>query len=344
MKRTIRNLGVWALALCALFTVMLGTSMARADGTGNTLTVVVAREDDENYADLTAADIVVDVFKVASLTTAGNKVNYTLESSFSSLDPGFTAALDGEGDWQAVSEAAANLVADATADPAASPVTGDEASPINLPEDGIYLVLARGASEPVGSNKAYSATRVFEFQPSLIALPTKAAGEDGVITTAEDHGEWLTELTIYLKYSSKPLYGSLRIIKTVTEQAGTEPATFNFRVADVETDGQVYEGFISITYPDQTEATLGHIPAGLQVKITETYEGARYRFVGYGDGGNVVTIIADRLIEAGEAVPTVEVINEPNGNHTYGHGIENHFEYDRTTGDWPLTQRPAPRQ
>lgn len=324
----------WVLTLCALFSLLVCGVIARAAGEGNTLHVQLAANDKAYIEDLETADIVVDIYKFADAAydKGYDTYNYALTSDFSSLSDGFAAAQEGAGDWATLAESAAEIAK------GLEPVKG--AQPIDEPiylDDAIYLVLARGADTEAGSATAYTKNWEYTFQAGMIALPTKDANDDGIIRT-DNLGEWLTDATCNLKSSRKPLYGSLVINKTVTEGSGTEPATFVFHV-----EGEGYENYAAITWPEQESNTLTHIPAGITVTVTEVYHGGRYQEVptpGGGSGSERV-IVSDQEVKAGTAVvASVDFKNEPDGDHPGGgHGVENRFTQDEG-GNWPITSTP----
>lgn len=133
---------------------------------------------------------------------------------------------------------------------------------------------------------AYSAGKVYYFQPQLIALPGRvdAAGEATTDTTKP--GEWAFRVNAFTKGEALPRYADLELVKAL-ENPGTEPATFIFHVAayapeDTARAKPIYEKMVSIVYdgsgaPEPVLLT-NVIPAGSTVVITEEYSGAGYQF------------------------------------------------------------------
>ncbi|MBQ9004960.1 MAG: hypothetical protein IJ092_01155, partial [Atopobiaceae bacterium] len=260
--------------------------------------------------------------------------NYELTSEFSSLSEDFAKAQEGAGGWATLAESAATIAKglEVEGQPVESGASID--GPIDLADDAIYLVLARGADQEAGSATAYTKTWEYTFQAGMIALPTKDAVDDVIRT--DNPGPWLTEGTCNLKSSRKPLYGSLIINKTVTEASGTEPATFVFHVV-----GEGYDNYAAITYPDQTSNTLTHIPAGITVTVDEVYTGGRYEHVS--GNGSTAFILSDQEVAADETkeIASVSFENKPSGDHPGGgHGVENRFTQDEG-GDWPISATPS---
>ena len=335
----------WVLMLCAIFSLIVCGVVARAAGVGNTLTVDLVG-DEEYRKDLATADVVVDVYKLATATYDDryDTYNYELVSDFSSLESDFIAAQEGSGGWADLAENAAAIAKDLTTK--GQPVK--TAQPIDQPiaglDDAIYLVLARGADQERGSSMVYTKTWGYTFQAGLIALPNKGPNDEGTIRT-DNPGPWLTEATINLKSERQPLYGSLTIYKEVTEASGAEQATFVFHIKEVGKDDG-YENYAAITYPVQTSNTITHIPAGITVTVTEVYFGGRYKEFpvdGFGSGSQAY-IHSDQEIAADKTkeVASVYFKNEPSDDHPGGgHGIENRFTFD---GDWPVTATPADKR
>ena len=157
-----------------------------------------------------------------------------------------------------------------------------------------------------------------------------SVAEDGSLNSAV--GNWIPNAEIVLKASRDLRFGQLQIDKHVTDFAG-EPATFVFHVVDTATGGEIYDNYASIYYDggESHSTTLTQIPAGLELTVTEVYEGARFE----ADGPTTATA----TIVSGETV-TVSFNNKRNGSGKGGHGIENHFEFGED-GDWHWTAIPS---
>ena len=177
----------------------------------------------------------------------------------------------------------------------------------------------------------------YAFLPQLVSLPTKPADANGVINTANP-GEWIFDASVNLKPERLDRYGSLEIIKTLTEyetMGGTqEAATFVFEVTGRLGDNIVYSNVESITFTaaGRESVILDHIPAMAQVTVTEVYSGSSYELTVPGD--RTAAIAADDVV-------SVEFENEYDGRRTNGHGIKNQFVYDEDTGAWNWYSSPA---
>lgn len=303
----------------------------------NTLTVQACGDNVEAAfaEDLATSDVVVDIYKIGTATKnpSYDTYDYALTEDFSDLT--LTNNMSAE-QWQALADAAAEKV---TLTSSGTLAAGNSISGL---DDGLYLILAHGSGRVESGYTSRSNTYEYTFDPSLVVLPNKSA-IDGVIGTAVEYGDWKNEVEVALKPERAPLYGSLRITKDVSENTG-EDATFVFHIVDVETGGELYDNYASVTLENgatEGDVTVGHIRAGLQVKVTEEYGGARYDLgtVTVGDKGDV--IIAEDTID-------FSCHNEPTGDHTYGgHGVQNNFKFDTDaaegTGDWTWTDTPSKR-
>lgn len=323
-------------------------------------------EADSFGEDLAGAGVVVDLYQVArAMKTPGyDTYHYELSSVYSSLDiPGYTGEEGQPGqqsvDWKALAQQAAAIALDGNAPDI--PVEGSGALAGTRIEDldaGLYLLVARGGSmsaiadykteikqkdELTGEESTRIATiansgqYTYAFLPQLVSLPTKPADENGVINTANP-GEWSFDMAVNLKPERLNRYGSLEIIKTLSEyetMGGVqESATFVFEVTGTLNDETVYSNVESITFTaaGQESVTLDRIPAMAQVTVREVYSGSSYQLTVPGD--RTAVIAADNVV-------SVEFENEYDGRRTNGHGIKNQFVYDEAGGGWNWYSSPA---
>ena len=354
-----KRIGIATMALGLLVALACGGAFAVAaggypDGGTNVLTVTASNTTDEAFAEAIAkTDVVVDVYKIADAAPDDYyaRYNYTLVAPFDRLGAVDEANIDSAG-WQKLADSAAKLV---TADMDMLTVAADGATGLDLPSDGLYLLMPHGAGQTLEYGDGVAASLVaksdlnaFVFAPSITAAPTKEAGEDGSIGTADEYGDWIRDIQVSLKPEMEPLYGNLLIDKTVTD--GTKasvPATFVFRITGTTPDGKAYQGTVSFDYTGGAGGTaeLTHIPAGTTVTVIEEYDGAGYRKVS-GDG-STATIVADDLVQAGAAAEaSVSFVNEPVDTPVEGHGIQNNFELVKTgeaesAWDWKWTAVPV---
>ena len=345
MRRMRKGLSALVLAICLLMSIALGGKALAAGEGANTLSTIATASTDEAFkADIAKANVQVDVYQVATAAkdTKADTYNYTLVAPFNGLQADMEAALDKDnaGTWEAFADKAAGLIGTATKAAENVPVGTD----IKL-DDGLYLVIAHGAGitdKPV----AYSEQYAYTFAPSLVSLPTKVQatyGDDGYligpIATDASFGEWLTSVTIALKPEQTPLFGSLQIDKIIPVLVDSKPCTFVFHVVDTATGGKVYDNYGSVYVTaggtDPTSTTITHIPAGIEVTVTESYDGARYKQTSPDPAP--VKIIADEVADGNPA--KVSFTNEPDGNHTHGYGIENYFEYVNDEIKWDLVRQ-----
>lgn len=329
MKHKLISSVAVAVAACVACVLAFGAVFAHADvdaglGGNNELIINVA----DGESDVKDANPSVRVYRIATGAKDANydTYNYTFDvEPFAELGKGFDPATMTSDSWQRMAEAAQKIVADSGVGHNAEAAVGDKVFGL---ADGIYLVLL-----PEASSNLYTYT----FAPALVAVPGKV-GADGAPVYNTSAGRWtntdpVEPVHAVVKWSRAQRYGSLQINKTVNNFSG-EAATFVYHIVDAETRGQKFEAHAAVQYTAEgvQSATVGQIPAGLEVIVTEEYEGGRYRLVS--DNGVPATIAADGVAE-------VSFVNEPNDSGKGGHGIENHFVFDESTngGDWKLEVR-----
>lgn len=349
MHKTRSRIGALIAVLgVALAFVLCGVVARAAEDYTFKLTVGPAKDTTEAVrADMDTAGIVVDVYQMATAEEdpTQDAYIYTWNDGFKSVQAEYEALSKARSgyseDWQALYADAAKLAVENGLDHQ-SGVFGE----MTLDTKGLYLVIAHGGKVPSGEEMydskngyagiAFSGLLKYSFPPTMVAAPTKEL-VDGIIVTDWASGEWKDEAEILLKSSYEPLFGSLIINKTVDEFDG-KPVTFTYHVYDTKTGGSVYENYAAITYDGQTSTTVTHIPAGLEVTVDESYEGARYQAVGPKTAN--ATIVSDVAVELGKGeTASVAFENAPDGDHTDGgYGIENHFDYtdpNNPQNHWP---------
>ena len=333
------------LALCLL----VGTiGMAGAAGDEVSLKIVPPNfEDDGVRSDFEGAGVVADLYLVAAAEKVAGYATY----EYYPVEPFDTLSIDVADNeaWQQLAQDAAAIVKGG----AAATVTGasletqitktDDGDPL-VP--GIYLVIPRGGSvtdywTTSGDDDSLIATRALSgkyeyiFSPQLVALPGKDDGNgDGTVTTADDDGEWIFDVTLVLKFTMKENSVEIIIEKTVEDFEG-EKAMFVFQVDAYRGDELVFSDIATITMTESGTVTVPveGIPAGTDVTVTEVHEGTRYDVVGEDS----------QTIEGIKSGDTFSFENSFNGSIVNGHGIENHFTWveneDGTGGTWSLEQR-----
>ncbi|WP_300846915.1 DUF5979 domain-containing protein [uncultured Acetatifactor sp.] len=313
--------------------------------------------------DLAGADVVVDLYQVArAVKTSGQDTyHYELTGEYASLrlpdspEEGAQPAAS----WEETAQQAAAIALDAASP--CTPVSGSGESAgtkVGNLAPGLYLLVARGRNlteladykieiEQTDSLTQEETKRIatiadsqqytYAFLPQLVSLPTKEADANGVINTANP-GDWIFEASVNLKPERLDRYGSLEIVKTLSEyetMGGVqESATFVFEVTGMLDDQVVYSNVESITFTaaGQERVVLDRIPAMAQVTVREVYSGSSYQLTVPGD--RTATIAADDVV-------SVEFENEYDGRRTNGHGIKNQFVYDEEAGAWHWYSSPA---
>jgi len=216
--------------------------------------------------------------------------------------------------------------------------TGEYEDPTNPGQDVTITV-----------TRALSDNYEFLFEPQLITLPTKtvetAQGTAQSYNTA--YGVWSKTLSITAKPDWKSRYGILKITKTLTNYADLskdgsyfEPMTFSFSVVGIKDGKTVYQKVVALSVnspvDEELVATLEDIPVGTEVTVTEEYEGAHAS----GQTGPQRTVIqAPNTTTAEDGTTTtftskVSFTNVNENTHRGGHGIENKFTFNKSTGGW----------
>ena len=326
MRHTRNNRLMLMACLLAACSLAFVASLAQAEsdsGLGGINVLMVNVSANEGDSDIRATDTRVDLYRIATGTKnpSYDSYDYAFDiAAFKDLGDGYDPSFMTSDSWQRMADVAKAIVQEKGIRADATAKTGERVAGL---ADGIYLVLVPEAT--TGRN-------TYSFVPALVALPGKV-GADGAPVYNTASGRWanadpVVPVPVTVKWSRTPRYGSLRIDKTVRDFKG-EAATFVYHITDVETGGKVYENYAAVQYTAEGTKgiTVGHIPAGIELAVTEEYTGARHRLVS--EATQTVTVVADESVR-------VEFENEPDNTGTGGHGIENHFVFDEGRGDWHL--------
>lgn len=340
MQIVSKRLGAIVLGACLLVALAFGGFTAFAavtwqgSGFSNSLTVE-ATNNDTMKPDIDKANVEVDVYRVATAQKNGSYdvYDYTWEAPFGTgaID---ISKLDNDG-WQKLADDAAKEVGKASTDSPIDHVTVDAGAKLDTIDNGLYLLMAHGKDAPVtyaedgaAELHAYSEIYDYVFEPVLVAVPNKAADEQGKIRTDASYGPWLTDVTVVLKPEKSPLVGSIKVTKTLTRPTN-EMRSFAFNIHIKEPNGSERDEVLNIDIAEGAygEGEYSPIPAGSTVTVTENEELLTgYRLV-RGDS-SPKTIVADRIVKAeGSTVAqaTAAFENEPDGTTEHGYGIENKF-------------------
>ncbi|HBA47397.1 MAG TPA: hypothetical protein DCZ91_06285 [Lachnospiraceae bacterium] len=340
-----------AVALGAMLALPLMGSAAQDLDLSKDCSLTVSPGGEETAALLAEANVVVDLYKVAEATQSSGVDGYGFQvlGDYGSLTIG--ADMDNDA-WKDLAQDAARIALGV--DPGTQPklpivsgaplgtdITDSDGSEALTP--GLYLMIARGANvaDYVTTIKAedgtesivtvaYSGDYIIRFAPELVAVPSKEADENGVISTLNP-GDWIYGLTVFLKPDLEERDGSLEIIKDLLTYEDSSEALFLFQVEAV-LDGQlVYSDIVSMTFnaPGEQRKLLEGIPVGAEVTVTEVYSGASYTLVS-GPNGPVV-ISADE-------VASVTFVNDYDYSERESHGITNNFTFDLENGEWVWVQ------
>lgn len=343
-----KSLSAFVLAICLLAALAFGASTAAAtvitdwppdEGTTCDLTVVGSGNPDM-LAELDAADMTVTAYRIADAApnSADQAFTYKFRSPYGTDT--IDAPLVTEGDeearlfWKNVAESAMVLIDDDDDPYELTKVSDKEAtfSATGL-QPGIYLIVVNAGASPEERNVVYGELNKYTFSAQAIALPTKAPNKDGVIASS-NQVPWDTELEAVLKSEQEPLYGDIRINKSVLDFWGDESATFVYHLVGTTPKGDAYDNYASITWPEETFTIVTHIPAGTELTVTEIDPGPRFEQVPP-DYSAEATIVSSAAVKANKGkIAEVSFANKPNGSGKGGHGIQNNFELVPEGSSW----------
>ena len=333
-----------ALALAVLLglsgLVQIRTQAATGIETGRLCTLTVSVADSEYKEEFNEMKIPVSLYRVADVDVSGR---YAPVEPFKGMDFSSLGSETKAEDWTVLAEEAVECL-EGTEVPAvqtkeAAAAEGSTEAAGAVFEDlatGLYLVVPEAAY-----NKDYTVR--YLFTPYLTALPSSE-----YTLTGAGSDEWNYDTVIGLKAEGEPQYGRLNITKVLSnynEILGRPSFVFQEEGRD-ETGALVYSNVISTTHEGagSETVTLGQIPAGLTVTVTEVYSGASYELVDSREKD--VLIWSDAAVASGEhSEASVSFTNRYGGGNRGGYGVTNHFDSDGSGGwTWvnPATESPAP--
>ena len=345
MKRLVCPLLSFVLAVGLIVAAPGLSGEAKAVNLGEECSLTISPGSSE-FTDLSEANVVVDLYKVADAEEVSgyDTYTYTFGESYNELQDIYNEK-DNNPDnaaWKQMAQAAAQVV---LGDGSSVEPTTKGAS-VNVEVEGLtaglYLLIARGSdvtdykttvTTDEGTQTiatiANSPTHVYTFAPELISLP----GKEG--NTTAGNGEWIYKMPVTLKPEQSPRYGSLEIIKNLDTYKEGDPAVFVFQVEGMLDGKNVYSNVATLqfTEPGQKKALIDKIPVGATVTVTEVYSGASYTIESADVPGENETISAEEVLSA----------TFTNDYHTTTHGgggVNNHFTYDTQTG-WQWDQQPS---
>lgn len=323
-----------ALALAALLALpCLDLRTARAAGPviqeqECRLTVSVDSQmlgEDARLDDFEEMNISVELYKVADVDISG--VFHSTET-FSDID--FNVGMDPETNadtWSILAEKAMEKLEASQEIPVAQgEIAGGVAAVIEGFDAGMYLVAPQEAWNSDDSVK-------YVFSPYLVAFPVS-----DYTLTGSGSDEWQYEREIFLKGEAELQAGKLTIYKTLQNYNTTlGKMTCVFQIEGKNAAGEtVYSNVTGITLgsADTQFVTIGNIPAGLEVTVTEIYAGASYEVVG--ENIQSTTVISDAGVEKGKDQASVSFNNQYNGGNRGGYGVTNEFTISEG-GEWEWT-------
>ncbi len=293
---------------------------------------------------------------VAVLSEEGEATGETAKVTGGFSQIAANQAIDAE-TWRVLAQDAAKKIKDGGVTPVATLSIGKDATAESRTasslDKGLYLMIARtDASDywyedetaPSGEggetvktlcSVAYSENNNYLFLPQLISLPYK--GEflgDGKTVMSSDEGDWVYELTVFLKPEPQSRNATLEIQKTLSNFFGKDEAIFVFNIVATVNGKTVFSDVQEIRFTTAGTKTVSipnRIPIGAMVTVTESYSGAHYKPA---DGGTFPVVVGPcELTEKGLELATGQYgpaafSNTHDGSDVFGGGIVNHYSYN----------------
>lgn len=323
------------LPLLSLPTTLAAIGIETTESTGKTCSITLTDGAGDAFKDLTAVDIPVDIYKIATVDVSGN---FTLISDYSTLTLPDQNADSAEIDasWQETARAAADIAVENSLTAAAHTTIGAGKSTVSVGNlaTGLYLIVPETVT---GSGAEYE----YSFAPSLVSLPNNDYYNSGNDT-------WIYDVAITLKPEQTNLPGRLIITKTLDEiNTSMGDVMFVFKVEATKTVAgaktTVYSNVEALTFTATSGGTqqlvIADLPAGAQVTVTEVYSGGSYELSPGVQKTQTATILSDRAVEMGLGTTAqVDYFNTFNEKLVPGDGIVNHFDYNEEAGEWKWTQ------
>ena len=341
MKHKLRSYAMAALVLCAACVLAFGATLTQV-ATGseqdkpNTLTVQLSgSESSDSQVSGLVAD--VNLYRVASASKDEPYDTYKYEFNekpFDTLAGEFNQQTYTAEQWQDLVGKVKKIVDEKKVAPVATGTVGQTITELDNGgriDNGLYLVIILPTS-----NDKYS----FTFEPALVSLPGKTIDPDtNQPYTTTDKGGWTNDVTanyvLDVKWSMKPLTGSLKINKTINNYSG-DPVTCTFLV-EGDTDSGHYHNFLTVSFDKYGEHSepLNGIPAGYTYTVTEVNSGAGYQ--PDSSDSEPVYIEANKTAQIPPTNPNeISFTNKPDDTGNKGYGIENRFIF--RDGQWVLEQ------
>ena len=278
----------------------------------------------EDFAELNKLHVQVHLYRVADIKETGA---YTEAKGFEELKLDQISDKTTAEQWAAKAAKARELIESGVEPAAETAVTLENGKgKVSGLATGMYLIVADEVKSPYFT---------YSFKESLISLPNN-------YWYNSQSDDWIYNLTeknaVGLKPDREERKGDLVINKTLTSYNATVGgATFVFHVNVEKLDGTITNNVykMEFTGAGNDSFTIGDLPAGAKVTVTEAYSGASYKLVS--DNEQQVTIIASE--EEGNPV-SVSFTNEYDGGQNGGTGIVNRFYMENGSVDWENDLKP----
>ena len=384
------------------------------DGCTVTVNSPTAVEGDTTFAELSDAGVILDFYQVARAEALSGFDAYKFSAwndPFRNLETeweGILAESEEDGlkadDVNGLTQRLAGVVlagvpeyqtgateSDALSEEERSKILVTHDGTLDNPENvdaGLYLIIPHGnnvtdykvvtetASGTTYSMLARGRTKLYQFAPILVSVPTRgntALDGEGIIADNDawtyqmfvgntaDTGEWEKNVKVKAKVGEGIQVGKLQLTKELTNYETlsnrTDSGTFVFSVDAVYEGKNVYSDVVSMAFTGagtSDPVTIGNLPVGALVTIQEIYTGGNYEYTDasantseLGDFASqvkvddktksiVVPVIPDDFSTDAEEMVKVSFVNDYTDTFKDGGSVENHFKADTDGENGPI--------
>ena len=258
---------------------------------GNPVSLQVTPGSVEQIEDLRTANLVVDVYQIASARKPDNYDTYELEYANGFTDEALGLAELGVSGinannidyttWQKIADNAAKSILGESAVPALAsskvvnafqvfdnagnfniiPLPANTADPAT--NGGLYLVVPRSGNleeyvktldDGSLATIAHSTMLEYSFAPMLVAAPSKSLSNEtyGTFDTS-DTSPWIYQVPVSFKTEQEPLISQFRIKKAIDKFETTDPVTFVFQIEGTFRGEKVLSTTRSFVFDENTD-------------------------------------------------------------------------------------------
>lgn len=276
--------------------------------------------------DLHEMQIPIHLYQVADVDAGGD---FTELAGFEGLGLDQVTSETTADEWMEMAKEANEKVTEETSPAATFSVEAGVGMQDGL-ATGMYLVVPEDTYN-------VDASYLYKFTPYLTALP-------GNLFYQGENDDWIYDAQIGLKVEREVQYGSLKITKELTGFSQiTQEGYFVFQMEGKLGD-TVYSNVASLSFDSDgvQSVVIDHIPAGMEVTVTEVYSGGSYK--PEGEASVTVIIPSDQAVSNGTPMAEVHFSNTYDGKLITSTGVLNQFTAPEGDGDWTWSNTPMEQE